>query len=153
MYLQELKNILVREKLRQSDIARLAGVSRAAVTQWYRRVREDGSVNLETKTLRKLAEGLKIPIDRLLRPAPDLAPYKTAFLWDGLYPSMETFIEALTHGRLPAVARLIQEIGFSRSIRVIGRKAVTKFPQYKKFIKPVRRHQLETLWPLYISHP
>lgn len=151
MYLQELKNFIFYKRLRKSDVARLAGVSRAAVTKWFREVRPDGTVNVESQTLFHLATGLGIPVERLVKPTPDLAPFQPQFLWDSLYPSMEHFIQALIQGRLPAIGRLVQEVGIGNARRIIGGKAISLFPQYKKFIKPIRRKQLETLWSLYAS--
>lgn|SRR3989338_3825878 len=151
MYLQVLKNISINRSLRKADIADLAGVSRAAVTKWFLQEGTDRAVNVESRTLTRLASGLGVPVERLLKPLPDLSPYRTEFLWDGLYPSMDQFVRALIQGRLPALARLIQEIGFARARRVIGKRAISQFSRYKKFIKPVRRGQLEVLWPLYAS--
>lgn len=151
MYLQVLKNIIKKGDLKKADIARLAAVSRAAVTRWFHQVNKDGSVNVETQTLIRLATGLGVPVERLLKPLPDLSLYHTEFLWDGLYLSMEDFVQALIQGQLPALGRLVQEIGFAKARRIIGKKVVLLFPQYEKFIKPVRREQLEVLWPLYTS--
>lgn len=151
MYLQVLKNIINSRSLHKADVARLAGVSRAAVTKWFREVRPDGSVNIESRTLFQLASGLGVSVERLVKPTPDLTPYRSEFLWDSLYPSMEDFVQALIRNQLPALARLVQEIGFSEAKHIVGKKAILQFPQYKKYIKPIRREQLEILWPLYVS--
>ncbi|MBI2083419.1 MAG: hypothetical protein HYT76_07590 [Deltaproteobacteria bacterium] len=135
----------------KADVARLAGVSRAAVTKWFREVNREGWVNVESRTLFQLASGLGVPVESLVKPVADLAPYQTEFLWDRLYPSMEGFVQALVQKRPPALARLVQQIGFYESSRVVGKKVIALFDRYKKFIQPIRRKQLEVLWPLYAS--
>lgn len=151
MYIQHIKNIEFIKNLSNADIARLAGVSRAAVTKWFREAEKKSWVNVETKTLIRLAEGLGISPDYLLRPRENLSRWQTPFLWDGLYPSMESFVAAIGQNRLPALARLVQVLGFREAVCVVGQSAITEFHQYKKYIKPARRKQLESLWPLYAS--
>ncbi|OGQ23466.1 MAG: hypothetical protein A3I05_08015 [Deltaproteobacteria bacterium RIFCSPLOWO2_02_FULL_44_10] len=140
---------MIQINLTQTDLSVLAHVSRAAVSKWFRS--ESNWVNVETNTLRTLAHELSLPPDLFLKEISDLAPYTTHFLWDRLYPSMESFVQALVQGRLQAIARLVQMLGFHQSIFVIGKKTVTHFEKYKKYIKPARRKQLEVLWPLYNS--
>jgi transcriptional regulator with XRE-family HTH domain len=135
----------------KADTARAAGLSRAAVTRWFRRADAHGWINVESTTLARLAENLHMPIAQLLTPLPPLAPYRTTFLWDALYPSMERFLWALQHKRPEALARLVQVLGFFAATRIVGRCIVAQFSQYKRFIKPARRRELETLWTLY--HP
>lgn len=148
MYLQQLKNISCVRGLRQADLARISGVSRAAVSKWFKE--PQGICNVGTKTLLSLARGLGVTPDLLLKECDDISPLKTRFLWDRIYPSMESFALALARGNLIAIARLVQVTGFRRGARVAGRKAVTLFPRYKKYIKPARRLELEILWPLYL---
>lgn len=139
------------KSLRKAHVALMAGVSRAAVTKWFREVNSEGWVNIESRTLLRLASGLGVSPEVLFKPTPDLTPYRAEFLWDRLYPSMENFVQALSQGRLPALARLVQQTGFWATSRVVGKKAISLFDKYKKFIQPVRRRQLEILWPLYAS--
>lgn len=149
MYLQVLKNISFKRRLSRADLSRLAGVSRAAVTQWFKKGEKTGWVNVESKTLLQLAQALQINPSQFLEERVPLANFETRFLWDRLYPSMESFVQALNHRRLPAIARLVQEVGFHDSKKILGQIIVKKFDQYKKFIKPIRRKELEILWPLY----
>lgn len=149
MYLQQLKYIASTKSLSQADLARMAGVSRAAVCKWFKA--KDGIANVETRTLIKLANGLGIGPEELLRRQEDLSPFTARFLWDGLYPAMEDFIAALADGRLPAIARLVQVEGFARALQIVGHRAVKLFPRYKKYLKPSRRRELEIIWPLYHS--
>lgn len=131
--------------LRQSDIARLCGVTRAAVSKWFKAV--GGICNIETRTLINLAHGLGLPPDVLLKECDDLSGLQTRFLWDRLFPSMEAFALALTRGNLIAMARLVQVAGFRAGVKIAGKKAVTLFPRYNKYLKPARRRELEVLWP------
>lgn len=147
MYLQVFKNILIERNCRQADLARMAGVSRAAVCKWFKS--KDGICNIETKTLFNLARGLGIPPELLLKKSEDLSYLSPRFLWDSLYPSMESFVFALSRGQLPAIARLVQVQGFHAATKIAGKKVIALFPRYKKYIKPVRRTALEVVWPLY----
>ena len=151
MYLQNLKNLKVARQLSDADIAKHAGISRAAVHKWFVTKAPEHWVNVETRTLIKLAEALKISPAYFLQPRSELALYQTEFLWDRLYPNMETFALALKEHQLPALARLTQILGFYEAKLVVGIVAVSQFQHYKKFIKPIRRQQLEVLWPLYHS--
>lgn len=140
---------MVYKNLTQADIARWSGVSRAAVSKWF--CSKQGLVNVETKTLLNLAKVLQVSPDIFLRERIYLKPFQTRFLWDHLYPDMENFVKALFQNRLPALARLVQVLGFREAQAIVGKKAVLWFEKYKKFLKPPRRKQLEILWPLYQS--
>ena len=149
MYLQQLKNIMSLKNLNQADIARLGGLSRAAVSKWFHS--KHRMVNVESKTLLNLAKALKVSPDFFLQERADLAKFESRFLWDYLYPDMGNFLKALAQNRLPAFARLLQVLGFREARAVAGKKIVARFEKYKKYIKPARRKELEVLWPLYNS--
>lgn len=149
MYLQQLKNIIISRRLRKADISKMAGVSRAAITKWFSV--KSGVCNVETATLMRLASALEISPEYFLKKSGDLSQLETLFLWDHLYPSMEEFLLAVTRDRLPAVARLVQVLGFHSAVEIIGQKAIKLFTKYKKFMKPARQHELEIIWPLYLS--
>lgn len=149
MYFQVLKNILHYKSFKQTDLASLAGVSRAAVSKWFQEGEKKNFINVETKTLLHLASRLGISPDLFLQKRENLSIFKTLFLWDFLYPDMETFIVALSQNRLSALARLVQALGFRQARFVVGAKAVKLFPRYSRYLKPARRKQLEILWPLY----
>jgi len=106
---------------------------------------------VETKTLIHLAKELGISPDYLLRPREDLSKWQIPFLWDKLYPTMESFVAAIGQKQPTALARLLQVLGFHDAIYIVGPSIVTEFHHYKKYIKPARRKQLENLWPLYAS--
>lgn len=149
MYLQLIKNISINKGLKRADVARMAGVSRAAVTKWFREGEKTGWANVETKTLRNLAQGFKLDPGLFLKPRDNLSPMKPRYLWDNLYPNMESFVKAVSENRTPALARLVQILGFYDALQIAGNKMIRQFPKYKKFIHPARRKQLELLWPLY----
>lgn len=135
----------------KADIAHKAQISRAAVTKWFQNAKPLGFINVEMKTLMNLAAALKVKPDYFLTPSPNLNNLTTSFLWDHLYPDMESFVKALSQYQWPAVARLVQVVGFYDAKKILGKKIFTDFPKYAQYIKPARRKQLEVLWPLYIS--
>lgn len=149
MYLQHIINIMKSRNLSGAQLARRCGVSRAAVSKWF--AAKESFINVETHTARRVAQVLGIPIAHLFEPVEDLSQYQTAFLWDGLFRSMEQLIMAVMRGNPAAMARFVQVAGFFRAEAVFGKKIITEFPRYKQFIKPVRRKSLETIWPLLAS--
>ena len=148
MYLQQLKNLMISTKLNQAAIAKKALVTRASVNKWFQDEIRDW-VNVETKTVIQLADSLKISPAYFLTPNENLEKYKTRYLWDSLYPNMELFLKALQEKRLPALARLVQVAGLRSAICIVGKSVLKKFKEYSKFIHPMRRKELELLWPLY----
>lgn len=151
MYIQHLKNIMKSTLLSRADIAGAAGVSRAAVTRWFAKGKGADWINIETNTLRQLAMRLKVPTEYFIKPLSNLDLNHTQFLWDGLYPDMESFGVALVQKRPQALARLVQVLGFREASFIVGRRATDQFDTYKRFIKPNRRKELETVWPLYLA--
>lgn len=147
---QALINICTIKNINQATIAKMAHVSRAAVTRWFKNVQKDGWINIETNTLRLLAKNLGVPCAQLLKETPELSPIKTLFIWDNLFPDMESFLKALSIFDLKAVARLVQVKGFYDAKILLGKKIITQFKAYKHFIKPVRRKELESIWNLYL---
>ena len=138
---------MVSKRLKAAGVARLAGVSRAAVSRWFHDPSE--WVNVESLTLKRLALSLNLEPAFFLRKSPDLTPLQTQFLWDALYPDMDRFVRAINAHEPPALARLVQVLGFHQASRIAGQTLINKFHDYKHFIKPVRRRHLELLWPLY----
>lgn len=132
-----------------AGLARKTGVSRAAVTRWFRKAKKEGWVNVESKTLVALARGLGLSPDELLTERISLDSFETSFLWDHLYPDMESFVQALVQHQRPAMARLVQTVGFRSAIKILGGVILRRFEEYEKQIPPVRRQELERVWPLY----
>jgi transcriptional regulator with XRE-family HTH domain len=137
----------------QADLARIAGVSRQAVSKWFK-AKPGSEVDVLSSHLRKLADGLDVSADILLRPLPVLGDpeatlqYEAALLWDRIYPDLADFSAALAWGELPALARLVQVYGLFRASKVAGRRVWDRFHDYKRLIRPVRREQLECIWKL-----
>ena len=136
----------------QSDLARMAGISRQAVSRWFRQGRPE--IELRASHLQKLSRALGVSMDELSLPLPCLqspeerAALSAGLLWDRLYPDVGSFAAALVRGEERAVARLVEVYGLFLSARMLGRAVWVRFAQYKKYLPPVRRRQLEELWTL-----
>lgn len=142
---------MFKNNLTRAELARQASVSRAAVTKWFHQGKKFGWINVETKTLMRLTKTLHVTPQLLLQERTNLEKFAYLYLWDALYPTMEAFIHALTIKRPQAIARLVQEHGFWQAAKIAGKKSIKNFDDYKKFIKPIRKNELEVLWPLYQS--
>ena len=151
MNIQILNNLKNVHRLSQADLARMARVSRAAVCKWFHHREKTGWANVETNTLLKLAKSLHVDPGLFLSPPILWDETQARFLWDALYPDMESFVSAINQARPQALARLVQVLGFHESLLIAGKKTVTLFEKYKKYLKPARRKELETLWPIYAS--
>lgn len=151
MYCRNLKYISSFNGLRPSDLARLAGVSRAAVSRWFCEGAKTGFVNVETRTLLRLSQNLCMPPEFFFADLPDLEAELALFLWDHLYPDMTAFVSALVKGEMQALARLVQVLGFHESKNIFGEKIIRNFPKYKKYLHPVRCKQFEAIWDCYKS--
>lgn len=149
MYCQNLKYISGLKGIKPADLARLAGVSRAAVSRWFREGNRTGFMNMETKTLSRLSQSLNLAPGVFFEKLPDLEPESTLFLWDSLYSDMAAFVCALIKGEIQAVARLVQVLGLHESKMILGKKIVHDFSKYKKYLHPARARQLEAIWHLY----
>lgn len=154
-----LKIILKTRGICQSDLAKMAGISRQAVSLWFKSKddRDHTEINVHSKHLQRLSHALHINVDDLLQPLPCLSDtqsmesFRTSLLWDYLYPSVEDFVIALVHRQPRAVGRLVQVCGFFQAEKLMGHTVWKDFPKYKKFIHPVRRKECEQLWHLQKS--
>lgn len=153
MSTQSLQAICKLRNLSQSDLARMAGVSRQAVSLWLK-APSGSELVMRTSHLRQLAGSLELRADELLQPLPILDDpeasrrLEASLLWDRLYPTLLDFSVALTRGQPPALARLVQVFGMYKGAKIAGRKIWERFPDYKRYIRPVRREQLEGIWLL-----
>jgi len=152
-----VQTVRVLSKLRrksQADLARIAGVSRQAVSQWFK-ASGHAEVDVLSSHLKRLSDGLSAPADLLLRPLPVLGDgaavrkLEATLLWDNLYPDLGDFAIALVRSESPALARLAQVFGLYRASKIAGRKVWDRFHEYKRQIRPVRRQQLERIWELH----
>ena len=135
--------------LHQSDLARLAGVSRQAVSLWFS---SDEKPQLRSGHLENLSRGLGVSIDDLVWPLPCLEneeerkKLSAELIWDRMYPDVEDFILALCRDEPKALARLVEAYGLCSSTRMAGAGVLARFPDYKRFLPPALRRDLEPLW-------
>jgi len=147
-----LKVISKLRHLSQSEIAKMAHVSKQAVSLWFQK--EESTINIQSTHLHALAQALHLKVDDLLTPlplsedSPDKISLKTSLLWDRLYPTLEDFAVALIQHKLKALSRLVEVYGLFESQSIVGKSIWTLFPKYKKYLPPVRRKQCEALWRL-----
>ena len=136
--------------LNQSDLARLAGVSRQAASVWMRGGAPGG---MRVSHLLSLSRALGVGLAELAEPLPALEPeledaLRAELLWDSLYPGLLEFCAALALGEPRALARLVQVYGLYRAARAGGREVWTRYPEYRRHIKPARRAGLDLIWRL-----
>ncbi len=168
MFLSRLDTIMRVRKLRQADIARMAGVSRQAVSLWFRQAdrsespRQEGECDLQDRkplripaiTAEKLARALGIPLIRLLSPLPLQDNPKlrkqlcAEFLWDRLYPSLTAFAVAIVEAEPRALARLVEARGLFEAAAIGGDAVWRLFPVYARHLHPKRREECEKVWKL-----
>ncbi len=136
--------ILMRvRRMNRADIARLAGVSRQAVTLWFGKTGEE-EIPMRARHQNTLARALDVPVDTLIRPLPIYKEGKereaeAALLWDRLYASLTDFVAALLRGEPPALARLVQVYGLFKAARIVGKTVWRKFPEFSRFLEPHQR--------------
>lgn len=151
-------NTLARARgLNHSELARLCGVSRQAVHKWFAsnslNPEHDGEriVDVRSSHLERLAAGLEVSADVLLRPLPGLTAnerreLRVSLLWDRLYPDLDQFLSAIVRHEPRALARLVEAFGLYRAEKIIGRTALRNFPSFARYIPPARREGLLQLW-------
>lgn len=142
MFLRNLKMLCQLRGLGQSDLAKMAGVSRQAVSLWFQKGRK-GGVPVRSDHLVRLCRALEIGIDDLMAPLPDTSDLEASLLWDRLYPDVLALMAAASDGEPRALARLVQVHGLLISARLFGRKVIGDFHRYKRYIHPTRRGQCE----------
>lgn len=128
MNIKTLEVIARKKGLKQADIAALAGISRQAVSLWFKRGKLNNNINIQSNHLKKLAEGLGVTQDELCTSLPvleseySLKKFETDLLWDKLYPDLIDFTLALIRFEKPAIARLVQIYGMFAGEKIIGDK-------------------------------
>ena len=83
---------------------------------------------------------------------PELEPvgaWQAQFLWDRLYPDLESYTLALSTGDLRAIGHLVQVWGLYRSAKVLGNVVWREFEKYAKYIPPPQRRKCECIWALH----
>jgi len=137
----------------QSDVARMAGVSRQAVSLWFRNEATE-SIDMRVSHLAALCRAARVSADDLLQSLPgndnpkERRMLEAELLWDHLYPDPNMFAGALADFELVAVARLVQVRGIYAAARILGDRVWSEFLTYRQFMKPVRRKECERLWKL-----
>ena len=136
----------------QAELARRVGVSRQAVSLWFRGT----EANLQGRHLVRLSEALGVRVEELSKPLPCLdsetrARLRATLLWDRLFPDIDDFAVALNARDPRALGRFVQVYGLYAAETTLGPFVWDAFADYKRFIHPVRRRQLESLWSWHRS--
>ena len=122
-----LRVICKLKHLSQSDIARMAGVSRQATSLWFK---ESTTMSIQSTHLQNLSHALHIKIDDLMNPLPLIedkeyvSSLKASLLWDHLYPDFEDFIIALVQKNSRATARLVEIYGLFQASTLVGKDSL-----------------------------
>lgn len=146
-----LKIVCKIKILSQSDLSRMTGISRQAVSLWFKK---EGRANIESQNLGKLASALHIKSDDLIVSVPGLDDPKylntlqATVLWDHLYRDIYDFLIAVARYHPRALARLVEAYGLFQAAGIVGKKIWKQFPIYKKYLPPIRQKQCEHLWHL-----
>lgn len=153
--MEAILSCILSTGLSQSDLARLAGVSRQAVSKWLK----PGNKGLRLSTLQNLSLRLGMSVDLLIRPieydlkrgssfSEAVQSLESQFLWDRLYPSLEAFVGAIACSQKRAIARLVEEVGLLAAKKIAGKQVIERFLQYQKYIKPERRKEIFFIWKI-----
>ena len=142
-----LKAFLKARSWTRAELARRVGVSRQAVSLWFR----GDEANLQGKHLIRLSQVLSVPVEKLAKPLPCFEPethsrLRANLLWDRLYPDLDDFAIALNANDPRAVGRFVEVYGLFAAEATLGAFVWRDFPSYKQHIHPARRRELETLW-------
>ena len=147
MVVRTLEGHLKARGWTQAELARRVGVSRQAVSLWFR----GNEANLQGRHLIRLSEALGVPVEELARPLPCFEPethaqLRATLLWDRLFPDSDDLAVALNARDPRAIGRFVEVYGLFAAEATLGAFVWNEFPSYKRYIHPVRRQQLETLW-------
>ena len=146
LHTETLAALLKARGWSRSELARRIGVSRQAVSLWFRQA---PTVGVRSDHLHAVSRALGVPVEVLAGPLPALAgddgSVRAALLWDGLYPDLVDF--ALAAGRFEpkAVGRLVEVYGLYAAAKTLGARVWSRFDDFKRFIHPARRRPLEAL--------
>ena len=153
-----LKTVLCAKGLNQSELARRVGLSRQAVSLWFKKIPDDRPrwVELRSSHLSALARKLGLSIDLLTRPLPGLSAKErqrltTELLWDHLFKDLDAFLIALAQENNRALARLVEKRGLFEAAQIAGPGVWKKFANYCKYLPPRKRANLEKLCELQRS--
>lgn len=155
MTAQGLVAIQKLRSLSQSQLARLAGVSRQAVSLWFKEA-DAGQVKMSADHLLSLCRGLDVTAEDIAAEFPSFNPdqragLEAALLWDCLYPSLEDLAIAACLGESKALGRLVETYGLYSCAGMLGSMVWERFPAYRGRIHPARRAGLDRVWRLKTS--
>lgn len=139
-----------------ATLARKAGISRQALTEWKRKAKQaqNPRVNVYSQTQESLAQVLGVRSEELgqtfqIISDPNLRKsIEAEILWDRLYPDIASFSSAVVKGAPQALARLVQVYGLYASAKMAGQQIWNNFPEYKYKMHPAYRKQAEIVWTL-----
>jgi len=151
MYVSTLSIVMQLRDLNQSDIARLAGTSRQAVSLWFKSSSDFQNIRMIHGL--KLARELGVGLDELTIPftIPDAQDLFIEFCWDRLYPSIAQFLVAVVNLEARALARLVQCRGLYEGASIAGPEAWARYHEYRKYLIPARRKETDHLWTLHTN--
>lgn len=152
MNARTLAAFLKARGLSPAELARRVGVTRQAVSLWFR----EEQANLQGRHLIRLGEELGVPVEVLVRPLPCFEPETHArllatLLWDRLYPDLDDFAVALLASEPRALGRFVEVYGLFAAEKTLGKSVWKNFSEYARTIHPARRRELETLWKWHES--
>ncbi len=136
----------------RAELARRVGVSRQAVSLWFR----EEEANLQGRHLLRLSQVLGVSVEELAKPLPCFEPETHAqlcatLLWDRVYPDLDDFAVALNARDPRALGRFVEVYGLFAAEKTLDSFVWEDFPKYKQHIHPARRLELETLWAWHES--
>ncbi|MCP4681211.1 MAG: helix-turn-helix transcriptional regulator [Desulfobacterales bacterium] len=153
MYIDTLTAIMKLRKYNQSDISRLAKISRQSVSLWFSSGKS--FQNIRVKHLMDLGKALDVSLDELTDQVPVLSdPDKNRelyaeFCWDYLFADIYDFFIALAKRDYKAIGRLVQCRGLYESAYMLGNIIWNDYPRYKKYINHVRQKETYHIWMLH----
>jgi transcriptional regulator with XRE-family HTH domain len=147
MNVRTLEAFLKARGWSRAELARRVGVSRQAVSLWFRGAHAD----LHGRHLVRLSDVLGVSVEDLSRPLPCFEPevharLRATLLWDRLFPDLDDLAVALNARDPRALGRFVQVYGLFAAEATLGSFVWAEFPSYKRYILPARRLDLEKLW-------
>ena len=147
MNVRTLQALLKARGWTRAELARRVGVSRQAVSLWFR----GEEANLQSRHLIRLSQVLGVSVEELAKPLPCFEPENhgqlcATLLWDRVFPDLDDLAVALNDRNPRALGRFVEVYGLFAAEATLGSFVWIEFPNYKRHIQPVRRSELETLW-------
>ena len=148
MLASNIKILCETRGLRHSDLARMAKISRQAVSLWFKKDKSKNHSSIRLDHIYNLSKALGVKIDDLMLPAIDVNELEVTLLWDNLYPTVVELVNAAIKGEDRALARMVQVYGLLSSTKLYGKKVINNFTRFQKYIHPVRREETIRIWQI-----